>query len=169
MTHDLRALRLKDRTRTLQKSLGGVVECARITGKGKSQHGRCQSAGDPDFLTVHDVALMEAVAPRDAAWPPLTRLLCEQAGGVFLPLPDTEAHDGPVAAGLVALVQSFGELCAATGEGLADLTLTIDELLRIRREGGELMTELAGFLQGIDAMIEAEPPSVAQLRKAGAR
>lgn len=164
---DLRQLRLKDRTRALQAAIGGLEACAGVTGKGKSQHGRCQSATDPDFATIDDVARMEAVAPRDAAFPPVTRLLCEMAGGVFLPLPDVEAHPGPVGAGLVALVKEFGELCAAAGQGLADGSLDPDELLRIQREGVEVQSELAGFLQGIQALIDAEPVNIAAVRRAG--
>ena len=162
----LRALRLKDASRTLHKAVGGVEEAGAITGKGKSQHARCHSPTEPDFLTVHDAARLEAVAPRDGAWPPVTRLLCEMAGGVFLPLPDAEVHDGPVAQGVVRLVKEFGELCAATGEGLADGTLLPEELLRIRREGGEVQAVLAGFLREIDTLIEAQPVSPAQLRLA---
>lgn len=164
---DLRQLRLKDRTRTLQKTIGGAVDCGQVTGKGKTQHGRYQSPSDPDFATIDDVARMEAVAPRDAAWPPVTRLLCELAGGVFLPLPDAEAHPGPVAEGLVQLVKEFGELCAAAGQGLADGTLDPDELLRIQREGGEVQRELASFLHSIEMLIEAQPVSIAAVRRAG--
>lgn len=163
---DLRQLRLKDATRSLQRSVGGVEEAARITGKGKSQHGRCQSAHDGDFLTVDDAARLEAVAPRDAAWPPLTRLLAELAGGVFLPLPDAAAHDEPLALRVVRLAKELGDLAAATQDGLADGSLEAHELLRIRREGGELEVELAGLMREVDAMLAAaESPGVSALRE----
>jgi len=162
---DLRGLRLKDRTRALQEAVGGVARAAEITGKSKSQHGRFQSASDADFATLADIVALEAVAPRSPRWPPVTRLLCELAGGVFLPLPDVEAHDGPVAMGIVALAKEFGELAGAIQEGLADGELQPEELLRARREGSELQVQLAAFLRQIEAMIEAEPPAPAALRR----
>lgn len=162
---NLRLRRTKEATRLLHEGVGGLAEAAKVTGKSTTQHGRFQSATDPDFATLRDVIEMEAVAERGPAWPPVTRLLCELAGGVYLPLPDVDAHDGPVALGLVTLMKEFGDLAAAVHEGSADGTFAPDELMRARREGGELQTALAAYLRMLDQQIEANPPSGRALRE----
>lgn len=161
---DTDQLRLKERTRCLHKAVGGLEEAARITGKSKSQHGRCQSPESGDFLTIHDLAELEAVAPRTGNWPPVTRLLCERLGGVFLPLPDLDACDDPLGNGVAAMAREFAELTAAVMTARADGRVDPHELLPIRREGRQLVAALTRFLNGVDALIEEDTPSAHALR-----
>lgn len=162
---DFRGRRLKEATRVLHRSVGGVVDAGIVTGKCKSQHGHFQSQDAPDFATIDDVARLEAVAARGADWPPVTRLLCELAGGVFLPMPDVEAHEVPIALGVIAVAKEFGEVAEAVQDALADGRLEPHELLRIQRAGLDLQSELARFLRAVGEMIEAAAPSVTDLRR----
>lgn len=163
-----RQLRLKDATRKLQESLGGTIAAAQVTGKSKTQHGRFQSPHDPDFATISDVIDMEAVAPRDAAWPPVTRLLCQMAGGVFLRLPDTETCETGLALELCTLAKEFGDLAGAVHDGMADGSLDGNEALRALREGHEMQAKLAAFNRMLEALVEAGGgPTVRGIREAG--
>ncbi|MDR7102968.1 phage regulatory CII family protein [Croceicoccus sp. BE223] len=163
-----RQLRLKDSTRKVQESLGGTIEAGKITGKSKTQHGRFQSPHDPDFANICDVLEMEAVAPRDAQWPPVTRLLCQMAGGVFLPLPDTETCETGLALELCTLAKEFGDLAGAVHDGMADGTFQPDEAYRALREGQELQAKLAAFNRMLEGMVEAgHGPTVRGIREVG--
>lgn len=163
-TLDLRGRMLKEATRTLHESVGGVVAAEAVTGISNSQHSNYHSHSSLLWAPIDAVARLEAVAPRDAAWPAVTRLLCEYAGGVFVPLPDVEAHDGPVVLAFMAVAKEFGQLAEAMHDGLADGTLEPPELLRLKMEGSQLQALLAALLQQVDRMMEATPPTVSQLR-----
>lgn len=162
---DFRGRRLKEATHVLHRSVGGALDARAITGKSKSQHYNFESQNAPDFATIDDIAKMEAVAARTASWPPVTKMLCELAGGVFLPMPDEEAHEGPIALGVITLAKEFGDMAEAVSDGLADGELEPHELLRIQRTGNDLQTELARFMRALSDMIDETPPTVAQLRK----
>lgn len=161
---DFRGRRLKEASHVLHRAVGGIEDAAKITGKSKSQHSNFHNQRAPDFATIDDIAKMEAVAARTPSWPPVTRMLCELAGGVFLPLPDEEAHEGPIALGVITLAKEFGDMAEAVSDGLADGVLEARELLRIQRAGNDLQTELARFMRAISDMIDETPPTVAQLR-----
>lgn len=112
--------RLKKAVRDLQRAVGGVEAAAEITGKGKSQHGNYQSPNMPDFATIDAVAAMEAVSHGTPAHPAVTRLLCQMAGGVFVPLPQMpEGADAP-ALMLARLAAELGDVSRKITEGLAD-------------------------------------------------
>lgn len=166
--HSTRQLRLKAATRALQDGVGGLGPATEIAGKSTSQHGRYRSEYDPDFAPIDVVIALEAVARRDASWPPVTRLLCQLAGGVFLPLPDVDACDSGVALEMCGLLHEFGDLAGVVRDGMADGSLDAGEALRALREGQELMAKLAAFNRMLEAMVEAGGgPSLRHIREAG--
>lgn len=117
---DLRDQRLKAATRELHVALGGVEGAASVTGKSKTHHGRFHSRDYPDFATIRDIALMEAAAPDSMAHPQVTRLLCELAGGVYIPLPQMPESDEAPALMIARLAGSIGDVSMSIAEGLSD-------------------------------------------------
>lgn len=116
----LRDQRLKDATRELQGAVHGVESAASITGKGKTQHGNYQNRNMPDFATIRDIALMEAVAHGSAGHPQVTRLLCELAGGVFVPLPQMPEGDEAVAVMIAQMAAELGDVSRSIADALCN-------------------------------------------------
>lgn len=145
----------------------GCRGAAEASGRSKTTAGEWNNLNHPAFPPLDCAIAMDEMAVAQGRRPEIAHAYAHALGGVFLALPDGEANDGPVAAGLIVLVREFGELCAATGEGLADGSLRPHELMRILTEGREVQTELAGFLREIEGMLEAAPPSAAALREVG--
>ncbi|TXC73940.1 hypothetical protein FSZ31_04255 [Sphingorhabdus soli] len=146
--------RLCAATREMQRGVGGIEAAAEITGKSKSQHGRFQSPHDSDLPTVGDIAMIEDISRGDPAHPAVTRLLCQLAGGVFVPLP---AHDGDLpglADSVVSLSCELGDVANAIRAGLADdQVLSAVEAGKVRRELDDLMRCCAALGQLLDARI----------------
>lgn len=116
----IRNQRLKTATRELQRAVGGIEASAEITGKGKSQHGNYQNLSMPDFATIEAIADMEAVARGTPNYPQVTRLLCQLAGGVFVPLPEMPETDEAPALLILRLASELGGVSASITDGLAD-------------------------------------------------
>lgn len=118
--HSIRNQRIKAATRELQRAVGGVEAAAEITGKSKSQHGNYQNPNMPDFATVEAIADMEAVARGTPKFPQVTGLLCQLAGGVFVPLPEMPETDEAPALLVMRLASELGSVSASITDGLAD-------------------------------------------------
>lgn len=118
--HPVRHQRLKAATRELQRAVGGLEAAAEITGKGKSQHGNYQNLSMPDFATIEAIADMEAVAHGTPGFPQVTSLLCQMAGGVFVPLPEMPDTDEAPAMFVMRLASELGAVSGSITDGLAD-------------------------------------------------
>jgi hypothetical protein len=103
-------LRAKKATRDLQKAVGGVHDAGKITGKSHAMHGYYQSRGRSDSITIADVLRLEAVTVRSPEYPQITRLLCENAGGIFVELPDVDADDSDLMRHVMKIADKFGVL-----------------------------------------------------------
>lgn len=119
-SHSIRNQRLKEATRELQRAVGGVEAAAEITGKGKSQHGNYQNKSMPDFATIEAIADMEAVARGTPKFPQVTNLLCQLAGGVFVPLPEMPETDEAPGLLVMRMASELGGVSTTITDGLAD-------------------------------------------------
>ncbi len=113
-------LDLKEATRKLQKAAGGVEECERVTETGKTQHGNYQSPNSFAFITIEKVRMLEARTVNYPGWPHVTRALCKQAGGVFVPIPRLDGGHEVLPGQVMVLAKELGEVSAKITEGLAD-------------------------------------------------
>lgn len=114
---------------------GGLEAAACDTGKSKSQIHRYTSPTAPDSITLRDIMILEAIAHGSPGHPQVTQMLCANAHGMFVPLPDLQAHDSPIADGMGKLGKEFGEAMAVMGATLADGQV---EKVEARRCIGEL-------------------------------
>jgi hypothetical protein len=80
-------------------------------------------------------------------------------GCMVIPLPAFDGGAGSVAARTAALATEFGQLMAATVEGLADGSITDNERERIEREGGDLMSALQCLMGEVRSANEATRPA----------
>lgn len=80
----------------------------------------CGHVGHPQAsLRVDEVAVLEAVAHRDAAWPPVTRFLAGQQGFVLVRLPDAPAGAADWLGGMGVLAGHAGTVTADIAAALA--------------------------------------------------
>lgn len=152
--------RIKAATKDLQRAVGGVEAAAEISGKSKSQHGRFQSPHDPDFATIADVIAMERVAHGTAGHPQVTRLLCAQAGGLFVPLP--EAIDEGDGLSLLAceLAAEVGDVARAVSDSLRDRVVEPGEARHVLRELDDMDAKSAALRLQLVRILEGEGPDV---------
>jgi hypothetical protein len=134
-------LRAKKATRDLHKAVGGVDDAGKITEKSHAMHGYYQSRNRSDSITIADVLRLEAVAVRSPDYPQITRLLCENAGGIFVELPDVDADDTDLMRHVMKIADKFGVLARDYGDAMADGLLEHHEIILLRRDLRVLMEE----------------------------
>lgn len=104
------------------KGVGGLEAAAGFCRVGKSVLHEAQSLNCPDrFVAIDVVADLEPLARDREGWPHLTRALCRQMGGVFVPVPhgrttrdDLIGSVGRLAKEAADVTQS---ICAAVADG----------------------------------------------------
>lgn len=137
MTLSRRQIALKNATRDDLHSFGGQVAFAEHPGSRARRQQyyseRCAASTDK-FLSLDDVAELVRQLRGDEQPSAILTQLCADAGGMFVPLPDVHAHDGPIAEGMGRLGHEFGEAMGAMGETLADGQVRGHEARRCRDE-----------------------------------
>lgn len=118
---DAKVRALKRASGDLISALGGIEGAAASIEKGKSVVGRKVNPTDTEhFLSIHEVAELEALAPH----PVVTELLCKLAGGLFVPHVDLAADEGSLAWLVMQLSKELGELSGEIATALADGVVT---------------------------------------------
>lgn len=80
----------------------------------------CGNPETPDHLRINEVFYLEAVAERDAAWPPVTRLIAEHHGFLLIPRPQAPAGSRDWIGGMGALAKEAGDVTQSIATALAD-------------------------------------------------
>lgn len=83
--------------------------------------------------------------------------LCEQAGGVFVPV-SPAAPMADLAQRMVSLSAEFGDVARAVGDAVTDGKLTPRERDRAHAQLYELISAAAQLGQGLDAEVAAQQP-----------
>lgn len=144
MTLSRRQCILKNASRDDLHDFGGQVAFAEHPGsRGRRQQyysERC-SLGTDKFLTLDDVSELVRQLRGGNRPPAILTQLCADAGGMFVPLPDVHAHDGPIAEGMGRLGHEFGEAMGAMGETLADGKVQRHEAQRCIKELDDMIRQ----------------------------
>ncbi|MBA15545.1 MAG: hypothetical protein CMN73_04230 [Sphingomonas sp.] len=121
-------LHLKRATQDMIRGVGGLEAAAGFCRVGKSVLGDAQNVHCRDrFVAIDVVADLEPLARERDGWPHVTRALCREMGGVFVPLPQAEGADS-VETCLIALASEFGDVAQAVREAMADKVWTLAEI-----------------------------------------
>lgn len=153
-----RQMILKNASRDDLHSFGGQVAFAEHIGsRGNRQQyysERCSAATDK-FLALDDVSELARQLRGGKHAPAIVTQLCADAGGMFVPLPDVHAHDGPIAEGMGRLGREFGEAMSAMGETLADGNVRKDEARRCIAELDDMIREAMSSRAQFEAIAES--------------
>ena len=129
-------LSLKGATAEMIKGVGGVEAAAGFCRVGKSVLSDNQSINRPEsFVAVDVVAALEPLARERSGWPHVTRALCRQMGGVFVPVPEVSDNAGSLLTLLGQQSKENADVGIALCEALAgDNRIDGREASRIRGE-----------------------------------
>lgn len=131
---------LKNATRRLIKTAGGVEGAAYVTRVGKTVLSDYQSLDRPSHFMPIDVA---ADLEADTGKPIVTQALAQIAGGVFIALPRTVNNQPMLAAHLAKIMRKTGKIIEISGDALADGKLCGKERDDIRAQIIEAMAALS--------------------------
>lgn len=140
--------------KALVRAYGGIEAAADLCGKSSSQIHRYTSPTAPDSMPLRDIALLESHTHGSSGHPQVTQLLCSNAQGMFVHLPDvTDGAD--VMRSMAAMAKEFGETAAVVAEAAADGKIDLKEAQRIRQELIEQRRASARLLAAVEQIIEA--------------
>lgn len=154
-----RAKKLKQASRELTDSLGGIVASAEEVGKCKSVVGRNVNRNDSDcFFNLLDAARLEELADK----PFVTMAMARLAGGVFVALPETQIDASGLREKILAITEELGDVSGVTREALLDEKVGGREAESIIKELDDLieraveMRECVAALGGITPVREVK-------------
>lgn len=151
--------RLKAASRALVVGCGGgegaAATVAAATGQGVRQQrmSDCGNANAPDFLRLNEVALLEEVAERDAAWPPITRALAGHHGFALVMLPEGDASAADY-------LKFIGEIMREGGTVATTITYALSD------DGAVSRAEAMAALPDVEALLCATAALKIQLERA---
>lgn len=145
---------LKAATRQLLTAAGGGNEGAKVTRVGQqvlSSYGSLGIEHAERFAPIDVIADLEA----ECGEPLVTAKLAELGGHLLVRLPRGDGFDA-VARQTMRSAQEYAELIAGVMAAKADGRITADEAPRILTDIRELMIELAGLAEAVQAAAVAE-------------
>lgn len=145
-------LAAKFATQETIKGVGGLEASAGFTRVGKTVLGDAQNINCPERFLAIDVAVdIEKLARERDGWPHITRWMCAQMGGTFVPLPKAVpvARDLIGTMGLVA--REAADVTQAICAAVADGHLERREIDAARRQ----IVEAQAALAVLDAQLAA--------------
>lgn len=144
-----RAKKLKQASRELTDSLGGIVASAEEIGKSKTVVGRNVNRNDEDFFfNLIDAARLEELAEK----PFVTMAMARLAGGVFVALPETEVDATGLREKILTITEELGDVSAVTREALLDETVKACEADRIIKELDDLIERAVEMRESVAAL-----------------
>ena len=156
------SMNVLDAARNLARSLpGGVEAIAHRLGKRPDTLRHELIAQGFAKLGLEDADAIGALA-REARSPNRTMIvnaLAATVGGVVVLLPDSDAMDGDTFAALAQTAREFGEFITSVAEAAADGKVTANELKRVDKELGDMISRAQGMRQRLAAMHEEGRPS----------
>lgn len=87
--------------------------------------------------------------------------MAAELGHASFPLPDLDRIDSNCSQSVATLAKEFGELMAEVAQGLADGDVNDNELKRLEREAGQLVSALQQLLRHAATLNAKSKPSVA--------
>ncbi|QAY77902.1 phage regulatory CII family protein [Sphingosinicella sp. BN140058] len=133
----------KAATKALIKAAGGQEEAEGFTGKSQSQLSKYGLPNTDVFITIDAVIALEAVTHGMAGHPHVTRFLAQQAGGVFVRLPQASAGATDWHVHMGAVSKEVSDVIQGICEALADQSVTPAEARKIRAEIAEAQERLS--------------------------
>jgi hypothetical protein len=144
-----RAKKLKQASRELTDSLGGIVASAEEIGKSKTVVGRNVNRNDEDFFfNLIDAARLEELAEK----PFVTMAMARLAGGVFVALPETEVDATGLREKILTITEELGDVSAVTREALLDEKVKSCEADRIIKELDDLIERAVEMRESVAAL-----------------
>ena len=137
------------------KGVGGLEVAAERCRVGKTALGDAQNVHCPDrWAPIDVIADLEPLARDRAGWPHVTRELCLQLGGVFVPLPRVPAERGDCLRGAGELGREAADVTQTICTALADDgRIDADEARAIRVQISEAQMVLAQIDEQMRAII----------------
>lgn len=144
-----RAKKLKQASRHLTDSLGGIVASAEEIGKSKTVVGRNVNRNDEEcFFNLLDVARLEELATK----PFVTMAMAHLAGGVFIPLPETSIDATGLREKILKITEELGDVSTVTREALNDERVTGGESDHIIKELDQLIERAVEMRESVAAL-----------------
>lgn len=146
----------KRATREMIAGAGGVEAAAPFCRVGKSKLSENQNEACEDSFVALDVVLdLEPLARSRPGWPHVTRFLCQQVGGAFVPLPNVGTPAGDVHAGAATHAKEANDVTTRLFEATSQGRLTPElirkhDLIREAREAVEASVRLLAMLEAIE-------------------
>lgn len=135
---------LKLATGEMIKGVGGLEAAAGFCRVGKSVLHEAQSLNCPDrFVPVDVLADLEPLARDREGWPHVTRALCHQMGGVFVPVPQAMPSREDLLGSVGRLAKEAAEVTQTICSAVADGTVDAGEIAAARVQIEEAMAVLA--------------------------
>ena len=102
---------------------------------------------------------LEPIAARSAGFPQVTSLLCQNAGGIFVPLPRADAGEGDLALRLLEITEEVGQLARDLRNALDDGALDASEIATMRADLGALLQSALAYDERLKEIGPAETPA----------
>ena len=135
---------LKLATSEMVKGVGGLEAAAAFCRVGKSVLGEAQSINCPDrFVAIDVVADLEPLSRDREGWPHVTRALCLQMGGVFVPVTHNVVALGDLIGSVGRLAKEAADVTQAICGAVADGDVNAAEIAAARIQIEEAMAVLA--------------------------
>lgn len=144
---------------TVHDYRGGASTLGTLLGKagGTLSHEVCPPEGSKAKLGLLDAAKIVEIS-RDQR---IAHAFAARCGGMFVPLAGLDV-DAPDMAQIAEVAREFADVMAEAAKGLADGTVTDNELGRIEREWGELVQRGGQMLAHFRALNAAGKPAPAK-------
>lgn len=134
------------------KGVGGLEAAAEFCRVGKSVLGDAQNPNCPDRWPPLDViADLEPLARDRDGWPHVTRALCREMGGSFVPHPAGVAAGGDLMLRAGELVKEASDVVTSLARALADKKFDTRERREVRAEINQLVELAVGMAALVDA------------------
>lgn len=157
MTLSVREQLLKAAAKDLVGAVGGIEAAAEILGKSKTTVGRWVNINDEDYWMPVDAASdLERVTHGTAKYPQMTREMCRQAGGVFVPLPDSAGGQGELRAGVMDMSSELGDVAREINKALGDGKITVREETAIHRQIDDLLAKAVELKQAVTLSVDRD-------------
>lgn len=137
-------------TKRAVEAASGLERCAEETAIGRSQLSRCGSVNDRDSISIRDAVTIDLLGQRGEGHPFITRAMCRQLGGVFVPLPEAHGENDSLPLTVVELAGELGDLSdsvrsALCSQGEAGSAVSERENAAIREDIHRMQETLAAM------------------------
>lgn len=137
---------LKLATAEMIKGVGGLEAAAGFCRVGKSVLHEAQSLNCPDrFVAIDVIADLEPLARDREGWPHVTRALCLQMGGVFVPVSHSTVAREDLIGSVGRLAREAADVTQTICGALADGKVEAPEIAAARVQIEEAMAVLAAL------------------------